>query len=207
MTELSFAKAFLSSLDSRPSKFTADHIEDPKTYPARGAVILPKSTGPPLKKQSSSPTSSPTSSPSTFTVSLKSLRNPPLDVTIPSCDTDTSILNLKDKLSSESNIPVKALRILWNKKPVPDSKVLKDVLGSEQIGDKVEFGVMIIGGAAAIQKKEDVADAMDIDTGMGHGPEILKTEGFWTDLRGFLVQRLKDEGEGDRLVKVFRGAV
>jgi hypothetical protein len=38
MTELSFAKSFLTTLDSRPNKISAEHVEDPKTYPARGAV-------------------------------------------------------------------------------------------------------------------------------------------------------------------------
>jgi hypothetical protein len=89
---------------------------------------------------------------------------------------------------------------------VPDSKVLKDILGADHNG-AVELGVMVIGGAAAIQKNEGVVDKMDVEVGIGHGDEILKTEEFWTDLRGFLVQRLKDEAEGDRLVKAFRNAV
>jgi hypothetical protein len=38
MTELSFAKSFLTTLDAKPSKISAEHVEDPKTYPARGAV-------------------------------------------------------------------------------------------------------------------------------------------------------------------------
>jgi ubiquitin-like protein 4 len=117
---------------------------------------------------------------------------------------------LKEELSSQTSIPVKALRILYSKKPVPDSKVLKDVLGAEHKG-AVELGVMVIGGAAAIQRKEGASpaaeDKMDIDFGNKHGEEVLKTEAFWADLRGFLVQRLKDEGEGDRLVNVFRNAV
>ena len=73
---------------------------------------------------------------------------------------------------------------------------------------------MVIGGAAAIVKKEEVVDMedkMNVDGNgdgvIGHGPEVLKTEEFWSDLRGYLVQRLKDEQEGDRLVKVFKAAV
>lgn len=38
MTEVSFARSFLSALDARPIKISADHVEDPKTYPARGPV-------------------------------------------------------------------------------------------------------------------------------------------------------------------------
>jgi hypothetical protein len=119
---------------------------------------------------------------------------------------NTSILALKEILSSQASIPVKALRILHSKKPVPDSKVLKDILGAEHKGT-VELGVMVIGGAAAVQRKEEAVDKMDAEVGIGHGEEVLKTEEFWADLRGFLMQRLKDEVAGDRLVKVFRNAV
>lgn len=87
--------------------------------------------------------------------------------------------------------------------------MLKDLLGAEGVkeGTSVEFGIMVIGGAAAIQKKEAVAEEDKMEVEMGHGGDVLKTEAFWADLRGFLVQRLKDEGEGDRVVKVFRNAV
>jgi len=40
----------------------------------------------------------------------------------------------------------------------------------------------------------------------GPSGKELETEEFWNDLKGFLVQRLKDEGEGERLAKVFRKA-
>jgi hypothetical protein len=38
MSELTFAKSFLSLLDARPTKITADHVEDPRTYQARTPV-------------------------------------------------------------------------------------------------------------------------------------------------------------------------
>jgi len=38
------------------------------------------------------------------------------------------------------------------------------------------------------------------------GVEVLRTEAFWEDLKGFLVQRLRDEGEGERLAGVFKQA-
>ncbi|EHL00620.1 hypothetical protein M7I_3508 [Glarea lozoyensis 74030] len=104
-----------------------------------------------------------------------------------------------------SKIP-RRIQLAALKKPVPDSKVLKDILGAEHKGS-VELGVMVIGGAAAVEKKDDPADKMDVEIGIGHGDEILKTEEFWADLRGFLVQRLKDEAQGDRLVKAFRAVV
>lgn len=39
-TELTFAKAFLGLLDTKPTKITADHIEDPRNYPASIPVCL-----------------------------------------------------------------------------------------------------------------------------------------------------------------------
>jgi hypothetical protein len=44
MTELSFAKSFLSTLDSRPIKLPSDHGADPKTFEPKGPVNLPPST-------------------------------------------------------------------------------------------------------------------------------------------------------------------
>src|SRR5579859_3799045 len=88
-----------------------------------------------------------------LTVALKSLRNPPLDISLSSQPLSTSILSLKEAITSQTSIPVSKLRILYQKKPVPDSKILKDVVG-EDTSNKVEFSVMVIGGAAALKGKE-----------------------------------------------------
>ncbi|RDL33993.1 Ubiquitin-like protein [Venustampulla echinocandica] len=205
MTELSFAKSFLTTLDSRPNKVSPDHIEDPRSYPARSAFILPKSHGPPFPKRQKT-TEGNVSSPHSITVSLKSLRNPPFDVTLRSQDLNTSVLDLKEALSSQTNIPTKSLRLLYNKKPVVDSKILKDILGDAGAkGGKAEFSVMVIGGAAAVKKDE--RESEPIETGMGKGKEVLKTDEFWNDLKGFLVQRLKDDEEGERVWGVFREVI
>ncbi|KAF4629554.1 hypothetical protein G7Y89_g8590 [Cudoniella acicularis] len=210
MTELSFAKSFLTTLDNRPNKLSPTHFEDPKSYPARSAFILPKSTGPPLAKRQK--TSQALGSTPTLTLILKSTRNPPLDITLKDQALTTSILDIKEQLAENEGIPVKALRILYNKKPVVDSKVLKDVVGEEvaaKPGAMVEFGIMIIGGAAAVKKGPSVEEKEPLDVGIGKGEEILKTEEFWSDLKGFLVQRLKDEGEGEgeRVHGIFRAAI
>lgn len=39
------------------------------------------------------------------------------------------------------------------------------------------------------------------------GKDVLATDEFWADLQAFLVQRLKDEKEGERVWKAFRGSV
>ena len=38
MTELSFAKSFLATLDGRPIKLSPDHAADPKTFEHKGPV-------------------------------------------------------------------------------------------------------------------------------------------------------------------------
>lgn len=81
--------------------------------------------------------------------------------------------------------------------------MLKDVV--EEGHGKVEFSVMVIGGAAAIKK--DAEETEPMEGVMGNGDEVLKTDAFWSDLKGFLVQRLKDEKEGERVWGVFKAAV
>jgi len=39
-TEVSFAQSFLALLDTKPQNITADHVEDPKNYPASTPVSL-----------------------------------------------------------------------------------------------------------------------------------------------------------------------
>ena len=88
-----------------------------------------------------------------LTISLKSLRNPPLEIVLKSQSHLTSILDLKTAVSSQSSIPVDKIRILHKKKPVGDAKVLKDLVGEEETS--VEFAVMVMGGAVGLQKDAD----------------------------------------------------
>jgi len=38
MSEVTFAKSFLATLDKRPIKLTADHVSDPRKYPGQSPV-------------------------------------------------------------------------------------------------------------------------------------------------------------------------
>lgn len=38
------------------------------------------------------------------------------------------------------------------------------------------------------------------------GVDVLKEDGFWDDLQGFLLQRVRDESEAARLSGLFRSA-
>lgn len=135
-----------------------------------------------------------------ITVHIKSLRNPPLDIRLSSQPLNTSILDVKTSVSSETSIPVDKIKVLHKKKPVADSKVLKDLLGEDDTS--VEFSVMVLGGAAAAaaspapKNEEDSAaaapDASSTAQGTS-GEAVLQTDAFWTDLRGFLSQRIRDE--------------
>ncbi|KAK7722113.1 hypothetical protein SLS63_009255 [Diaporthe eres] len=135
-----------------------------------------------------------------ITVRIKSLRNPPLDIRLSSQPLNTSILDVKTSVSSETTIPVDKIKVLHKKKPVADSKVLKDLLGEDETS--VEFSVMVLGGAAAAvspaPKHEDdpaataATDAASTAQGTS-GEAVLQTDAFWTDLRGFLSQRIRDE--------------
>jgi hypothetical protein len=144
-----------------------------------------------------------------LTVLLKSLRNPPLDISLSSQPLSTSILYLKEALSIQTSLPIAKIRLLYNKKPVPDSKILKDLVGEEEGASKIEFTVMVIGGAAALKEKEGAEEVEPkvVAPGEVSGKEILGTEEFWKDLRGFLLQRLNDEKETDRVWGLFQGAV
>lgn len=84
-----------------------------------------------------------------------------------------------------------------------DSKILKELAGQDE--SKIEFSIMVIGGAAALDAKTEVPGDNKVAQGAS-GKEVLATDEFWVDLKGFLVQRLRDEAEGERLFSTFRKA-
>lgn len=226
MTELAFARSFLTTLDARPSKLSPSHFEDPKTYPPRGAVrfpfstpphhchimplytmltapqfILPKNPKPLPKRQKLSPGSE-----RALTITLRSARNPPLEIVLKQQSPLLSILELKHEVAQQASIPVEKIKVLHKKKPVGDAKVVRELVGAEDA--EVEFAIMVMGGAASVVRREkEEKDERLPSTAVGaSGKEVLQTEQFWADLRGFLTQRLKDEAEGERMAGLFREA-
>jgi len=157
--------------------------------------ILPKMARPMAKRQKLAPGQE-----RSLNISLKSLRNPPLDVLLRSLSPLTSILELKTEVSNQASIPIEKIRILYKKKPVGDAKVLKDLVGDDDTS--VEFSVMVIGGAASTQRVNEKATVAQGPS----GTDVLSTEEFWQDLKGFLTQRLKDQVEGERVHGMFRTA-
>ena len=102
--------------------------------------------------------------------------------------------------------------MLYEKKPAGDSKTLKDLVGDEVKG-RLEMGIMVLGGGGLAKGGKGIGkDEMEVEVEpkvgkVGEGRSVLATEAFWDDLKGFLVARLKDEKEGERIYGVFRGAV
>ncbi|KAH8888382.1 hypothetical protein GQ53DRAFT_826506 [Thozetella sp. PMI_491] len=204
MAEVTFAKTFLTILDTKPAKITADHVEDPRNYPARTPYILPRMPKPMSKRTKVAPGAE-----RSISVTVKSARNPPLDIKLPSQPLATSLLDIKTAVSEQASIPVGKLKLLVAKKPVPDSKVLKDVL--EDGATSIELGLMVLGGAASIVKKDGDGDtamtspASVVAQGLSGSP-VLETDEFWSDLKGFLQQRVRDEKLADELVTKWKKA-
>jgi hypothetical protein len=115
---------------------------------------------------------------------------------------------------------VNKIKILWRKKPVADSKTVGEVIGQDA-GKEVEFSVMVMGGAAGgtpVTSPPAVAPPSEAEKGLGgnagsgpaaqgpSGKDVVATSEFWDDLKGFVVQRLRDEEEGERLFGLFKAA-
>ncbi|KAI0484200.1 cell-cycle control medial ring component-domain-containing protein [Xylariaceae sp. FL0804] len=225
MTEISFAKQFLATLDARPVRLSPDHVEDPKNSPLRAAYILPKMSRPMSKpsqntnttttSSSSSAAAGPATTPTTtttapgYTVTVKSLRNPPVDVTLPAQGPDTSVLDVKAAVAQACGVPTPhaadRLRLLHRRKPVADSKVLRELAGKGETA--VEFSVMVIGGGGGGAAAQATAGEAQKDVAQGQsGAEVLATKEFWDDLRGFLLQRVRDEKTAGDLTDTFQSA-
>ena len=165
-----------------------------------------------------------------LTVSLKSLRNPPLDISLPNKSLTTSVLELKQAVAENIGVSgTDKIRLLYKKKPCADSKTLKDVIGDEVLKD-VEFSIMVMGGVttggeAALGAEKDLGSAADGDTKMedvpmaqgpsgvvvldAQGPSgapLLETQQFWQDLDAFLIQRIGNKGVASEISALFSKA-
>ncbi|KAJ5908710.1 Cell-cycle control medial ring component [Penicillium taxi] len=225
MSEVSFAKSFLSALDSRPIKLRADHVFDPQQVGLHVPYTLPRLQAPhPAMPKKVKKAQAPGSSKS-ITVHIKSARNPALEFSIIKAPlSTTTIQDLKDAVreriaDSQGNpVALDKIKILYQRKPVGGTaKTIAEILSDEPEmlagGKGVEFGVMIIGGAQVVEIAEpqpEVPQAADISPpkpAVGpSGAEVLQTEAFWNDLQGYLEQRLKDQEEAERLSILFKGA-
>ncbi|KAF2031391.1 hypothetical protein EK21DRAFT_99752 [Setomelanomma holmii] len=221
MSELTFCKSFLTALDSRPIKLSSDHIADARQYPAQGAYTLPRLPHPPHPRAPRPKTTTSTSNASnTLTITLKPMKPSHPTSSLPALDpTKTSIYDLKTHYATHASLSAAKIKILYKKKPVTDSKIVAEVVGQD-LGGEVEFGVMVMAGAAATPVTSPPAAApSEAEKGLagGHGEggpaaqgpsgkDVVATEEFWEDLKGFILQRTRDEAEAERLGGIFRSA-
>ncbi|KAI9883824.1 MAG: hypothetical protein M1823_004408 [Watsoniomyces obsoletus] len=220
MTELSFAKQFLTTLSSQPVKVPIDHVEDPRKFPARPAYILPKMPHKMNKRQKHALAPGQESS---VTVSFKSIRDASFQMTLSQQPLSTSILDLKKTVAEKMNVPENKLRLLHHKKPCSDLKALKDVVGPKE--REVEFSVMVMGGSSGITTGAAPATG---DAGAGVQGEVdaeskqqqqkesqrrnmlrgldSDESDFWKDLETFLLQQFNDGEASQKVLDVFRNA-
>lgn len=160
---------------------------------------------------------------STISITLKPLK--PSTPTLPLAAVDaakTSVYELKSQYAAATSIPAAKIKILYKKKPVADSKLVSEIVGADA-GSDVEFGVMVMGGAAAVTPSESPAASpaaaapSETDKGLAaavpgaaavgpSGKDVVATDEFWGDLHNFVLQRIKDEHESERLLGVFKKA-
>ena len=148
----------------------------------------------------------------------------------------TSVYDLKQQYATQASLSAAKIKILYKKKPVTDSKTLLEVIGSDagndvEFGVMVMAGAAL-GGAASpasgstpvtsppavappTESEKGLASAGETFTGTvsgtaGAGTEsakdVVASDEFWADLKTFMLQRIKDAQEGERLVGVFKEA-
>lgn len=105
------------------------------------------------------------------------------------------------------------VKILYARKPAGDAKTVGEVLGEEGLakGDgEVEMGVMVMGGVEG-EKGDGEMVGGEAATGEGggvaqgvRGEEVMGSAEFWEDLRGWLMQRVRDEGMAGEAWSLFK---
>ena len=182
MTELSFAKSFLSTLDSRPLKLQSDHASDPKTLEITAPYMFPRMPTAFKKLVASGEDGGKVQKQYTLNITLKSSKNPVMSLSLPSTDVGTSTLALKEKVAKELKIEgTDSIRVLYKRKPAGDVKTVKEVVGGDDVGQEVDFGVMVMGYKDDATKKDEDTPMKDVEEGVAQGPngeEVLSGEGL-----------------------------
>lgn len=271
MTEVSFAKTFLTTLDSKTTKYQPDHTFNPAEFDLRIPFTLPKlqhpqhPSPPSLSEDASSSSTAAAQKPpgaepattttNTINVTLTSSRNPNMTYTLPSAPPNTTVASIKQQIheylgGGATVASIDKIKILHNKKPIPASKAtIADVVG-DSTTKNLELSVMVLGGApdpppqqqntsikarapeaagpgsenaaveavtgqnpADTQEMEGVqqttsgkSESIPIQPGDASGSAVLKTEEFWSDLEGFLAQRIRSQEEATKLRQLFEKA-
>lgn len=154
----------------------------------------------PMSTKESTAAPLPGSEPS-IKVTLRSLRNPPIDISLISQPLTTSVHEIKAEVSKQARVPADKIKLLLNKRPVQDSKILKEVIDQDgAVPKSIEFSVMVMGGAAAVLPDESDKATQAASTAS------KVDDAFWGDLKGFLTQRLKDESLSKDMATTFQAS-
>jgi len=180
-------------------------------------------------KSAASPASSakPSSSSSaTLTITLKPLRasaTGPNAVVVKDQTPESSIYDVKAACAAQAGYAAEKVKILWERKPVSDSKTVKEVVGEAATpGAEVEMGVMFMGqptqapsggsddGSAVRVAEEQGTDRRESvyedasSAQAGHGEAVLGSKEFWDELQGFVSQKLHNESLTTKVMQGFR---
>jgi hypothetical protein len=216
-------------------QYTLPRHPTTKPFSKPPSKLAPGATTTPTSSTTTPPSTTTTTTTTTITVKLISPRNPPFELSLPAQPPNTSLAEIKEQAARETGLPLAKIKLLCGKKPVGDSKLLRELLvnGGEEEGGLLELGVMVLGGAAGFSlKKKEVAvveeavvegegdkmqgvegaaaaaaaaDGAPVAQGLS-GEGVLATGEFWEDLRGFLQQRVRDEAVAGEALGVFKGA-
>lgn len=181
-----------------------------------------KSAAPPA-----TPSAKPSSSSSaTLTITLKPLRasaTGPNAVVVKDQTPDSSIYDVKAACAAQAGYTTEKVKILWERKPVSDSKTVKEVVGEAAApGAEVEMGVMFMGQPTqapargsgesspvpvAEEQGTDRRESVYEDASSaqaGHGEAALESKEFWDELQGFVSQKLHNESLTTKVMQGFR---
>ncbi len=135
---------------------------------------------------------------------LRSARNPPLDLKLAAQDPNTSVLELKRVVAEREKLAWESVRILWKKRPVGDAKVLRDLVEEGKEGE-LELGVMVMGGGAAVGTAGTGGEGKDKEgVAREKATAVLGEDVFWTDLKGFMRQRVGHDEVAREACEAFR---
>lgn len=79
---------------------------------------------------------------------------------------------------------------------------MKEIVGDADLGEELEFTVMVIGGFVAPVSQQGAN--LGTVSQRPSGEEVFRSEEFWGDLKGFLLQRVRDEEKAVEALNVFR---
>ena len=177
--------------------------------------ILPKMPHQMSKRQNLAPGEEPS-----VTISFKSVRDATFHAKLLPQPLSTGVFDVKHAFAGQQNLPEDKVRLLYKKRPCPETKTLKDLVSPGQA--EVEFSFMVMGGAG--HTTSSTATTPDGRTKEGSSylgragkdgqapaatPTLaghLEKDEFWQDLKGFLRGRCDNDSEAEKISDVFRRA-